>query len=60
MRYDIRVEEDRLGFWTAIDDARYDVDGDSEGYRANYAQAIGNTKWEAVRQLIEQLEEAGQ
>jgi len=59
MRYDIRVDTCEFG-WIAIEDQRYDVDGDSEGYRANFAQAIGSTKWDAVRQLIDKLEEAGQ
>jgi hypothetical protein len=60
MRYDIRVENPHSGFWVAIDDKRYDVDGDSEGHYPNFAQAIGNTKWDAIRQLIDKLEEAGQ
>lgn len=55
--YDIRVENPAPGVFVAIDDQRYDCDGDSEGYYPNYAQATGNSKWEAVRELINNLEE---
>lgn len=56
-RYDIRVERMPSGSWLAIEDQRYDVDGDSEGYHGNYAQGAGRTKWEAIRDLIDSLEE---
>jgi len=60
-RYDIRVEmvEKYRGveYWTAYEDQRYDCDCDQDGFFPNYAQASGSSKWEAVRELIEQLEE---
>lgn len=59
--YDIRVEmvEKYRGveYWVAIDDQRYDCDCDQDGFIPNYAQATANSKWDAVRQLIDQLEE---
>ena len=58
MKYDIQVTNPVPGIWYAVDHERFDADFDGEGYVPNYAQASGSTQWEAMRALIDQLEEA--
>ena len=57
MRIDIRVELLPNGYWEAIDNERYECDGDSEGYYPNHARGSGLTKWDAIRELIDSLED---
>lgn len=56
-KFNIRVELMPDNYWYAYDDDRYDaevVDGEWQG---NHAKGTGLTKFEAIRELIERLEE---
>ena len=51
-RIDIRLDEPYRGYWYAYDDQTYDGAPDS-----NSPQGRGKTKWEAIRDLIDQMED---
>jgi hypothetical protein len=45
---------DRSHDWLAYDDATYDVDGDSEGYRSRSTVGEGRTEREAIADFVDQ------
>jgi hypothetical protein len=44
--------------WSAVDDDTYDVDCDQDGYFSNSPIGRGATEEDAIKDLLEQLEEA--
>lgn len=60
-KYTIIVEQEAgyrgVEYWTAYEDNLFDADFDGEGYVANYAQATGNSKWDAIEDLLLSIRE---
>ena len=54
-RIDIRTEILPSGYWQAIDDQTYDVDGDSNGYFVVAGVGDGHTEREAVEDLLNSI-----
>ena len=59
MKIDIRCDSDPIygTEWFAYDDLTYDVDCDQDGYFSNSPMGRGKSPWEAMRDLIDQMEE---
>jgi hypothetical protein len=53
----IETRHDPDGFWSAIDADNYEAESDSERTWSTSPQGYGDTEIEAVRDLLEQIEE---
>ena len=53
-RIDIRIELMPDGMWHAIDDQRYDVDCDQDGYFSTSTTGTGHSPYQAALELLEE------
>ena len=54
---DIKTTLQSDGYWVAIDADNYDCDCDQDGFFSNSPAGYGRTETEAIRELLEEIEE---